>query len=160
MSYYFLSVSTLLSVVMDGEVRIKMKIGIFIHVSPELMILHSDKFTFLTNIHNSVQKNVFIKNLRLFIVTHNWQASRFKRMIHRVWLRLPLLNTGFWLVRTDHVTWILASDWLQDRFSLLVTDLSLSAAAQTITFNCHWPIRGQYSGHGVCLNQSEASMQD
>ena len=71
MSYYFLSVSTLLSVVMDGEVRIKTKIGIFIHVSPELMILHSDKFTFLTNIHNSVQKNVFIKNLRLFIVTHN-----------------------------------------------------------------------------------------
>ena len=42
MSYYFLSVSTLLSVVMDGEVRIKMKIGIFIHVSPELMILDSD----------------------------------------------------------------------------------------------------------------------
>ena len=31
-------------------------------------------------------------------------------------------NTGLWLVNTDHVTWILASDWLIPRLAGFVTD--------------------------------------
>ena len=58
---------------------------------------------------------IWDENLNITLTRAVWKLYTFDRELIRVPSSIKeelVLNTGLWLVNTDHVTWILASDWL------------------------------------------------